>query len=125
MVQANLLQEFRPRFGVVRPNLLLFDIQPDQASGVSQTIAENGLTPGPMVPIVTMRISAIRGVPVRDLVDTVGQTDRRTDGQEREEEERPTRPEGWALRREYRSTYRDSLATSERVVEGHWWNRAG
>jgi len=27
----------------------------------------------------------------------------------------------WALRREYRSTYRDTLVASERLVAGRWW----
>ena len=31
-------------------------------------------------------------------------------------------PRGWTLRREYRSTYRDSLTDSERLVEGRWWS---
>ena len=30
-------------------------------------------------------------------------------------------PGNWAVRREYRSTYRDSLVASERLVAGHWW----
>ena len=30
---------------------------------------------------------------------------------------------GWALRREYRSTYRDTLVSSERVVAGRWAGR--
>src|SRR5690606_5743801 len=28
---------------------------------------------------------------------------------------------GWATRREYRSTYRDTLQTSETLVAGEWW----
>ncbi len=125
VVQANLLQQFRPRFGGFRPNLLLFDIQPDQSEGVAKTLAENGLPSGPMVPIVTMRISAIRGVPVRELMDTSqnGQRGQRgQNGQEEEENRERSGPAGWALRREYRSTYRDTLTTAERVVEGRWWD---
>ncbi len=29
---------------------------------------------------------------------------------------------GWAFRREYRSTYRDTLVSSERLVAGKWWD---
>jgi putative ABC transport system permease protein len=32
-----------------------------------------------------------------------------------------TPPGGWAGRREYRSSYRDTLTRTERVVEGSWW----
>ncbi len=130
VVQANLLQEFRPGFGGLRGNLLLFDIQPEQAAGVAGAIAENGLPPGLMVPIVTMRIAAIRGVPVRELVDTSqrspnGPRDQNDQGGEEEPQRESgprSGPAGWALRREYRSTYRDTTTTAERVVEGRWWN---
>src|SRR5690606_34780402 len=37
--------------------------------------------------------------------------------------ERP-RPRGWAVRREYRSTFRDTLTASERLVAGEWWARS-
>jgi putative ABC transport system permease protein len=32
-------------------------------------------------------------------------------------------PGNWAVRREYRSTYRDTLVASERLVAGRWWTR--
>jgi putative ABC transport system permease protein len=121
VVQGNLLREFRPGLRGVRPNLMLFDIQPVQAAGVGAVIEENRLELYPMVPIVTMRIKAIRGVPLKELLpppDTGGPTGRRADGQTG----RRTSPAGWALRREYRSTYRDTLTAGERVVHGKWWN---
>jgi putative ABC transport system permease protein len=31
----------------------------------------------------------------------------------------------WAIRREYRSTYRDTLVASEHLIAGRWWNSAG
>jgi len=66
------------------------------------------------VPIVPMRIQSIKGRPVRlTLADTAGAGD----GD-------PGPRNGWALRREYRSTYRDTLVASERLVAGRWWTRA-
>lgn len=122
VVQNNLLREFRPATqGGFRPNLLLFDIQRDQAEGVGATLRANQLEVHEMVPMITMRIKAIRGIPVRELAPdssrTVGQSDRRT-----EDGERTAVPAGWALRREYRSTYRDTTTAGERVVEGKWWS---
>src|SRR4029079_7929923 len=32
-----------------------------------------------------------------------------------------SRAPGWALRREYRSTYRDTVVASEKVIAGRWW----
>lgn len=121
VVQNNLLREFRPATqGGFRPNLLLFDIQRDQAEGVGTTLRANQLDVHEMVPMVTMRIKAIRGTPVRELSpDTTGQTGRRAEGQQNQER---TAPAGWAMRREYRSTYRDTTTAGERVVEGKWWS---
>ena len=123
VVQNNLLREFRPvAEGGFRPNLLLFDIQRDQAEGVGSSLKANGLAVYPMVPMVTMRIKAIRGTPVRELVpDTVGRAAERQDGNT----EQRQAPAGWALRREYRSTYRDTTTVGERVVEGEWWTGPG
>jgi putative ABC transport system permease protein len=120
VVQNNLLREFRPATeGGFRPNLLLFDIQRDQVEGVGSSLRANGLAVQPMVPMVTMRIKAIRGTPVRELApDTAGRAARRQDGQS----ESPQAPAGWALRREYRSTYRDTTTSGEKVVEGKWWS---
>ena len=37
-------------------------------------------------------------------------------------EDRAERPEGWALRREYRNTYRSELGDAETLVAGRWWD---
>ncbi len=105
LVQHNLLRRFTVGEGA-RANVVLFDIQPDQLDDVRRVLRESG-TPeaGAPVPIVPMRLRAIKGVPVRDLPDTL-QT-----GEERG---------AWALRREYRSSWRDTLTTTERLLEGRW-----
>ena len=106
LVQLNLLDQLRLTGGPARPNLVLFDIQPDQLPAVEQALGEAGLSAAPPVPIVPMRIASIEGRPVqRMLADSGG-------------------PAAWALRREYRSTYRDSLVSSERLVAGTWWEGA-
>ena len=107
LVQHNLLRALRVDGGSRRPNMVLFDIQPDQVTGVDTLLRARGLDPTPAVPIVPMRILSVGGRTVqafaRDTVEVEG------------------RPAGWALRREYRSTYRDSVVGSERVVAGSWW----
>ena len=111
LVQYNLLRTLRVTGGPERPNLVLFDIQPDQLAAVRETLAGGGYRALGPVPIVPMRIQSLRGRPVtRSLADTA----RGTDGE-------PGPQGGWALRREYRSTYRDSLVSSERMVAGRWF----
>lgn len=105
LVQLNLLDQLRLTGGPARPNLVLFDIQPDQLPEVERALQEAGLAAAPPVPIVPMRIASVKGRPVQRLLADSGG------------------PASWALRREYRSTYRDSLVASERLAAGTWWER--
>jgi putative ABC transport system permease protein len=105
LVQLNLLDQLRLTGGPARPNLVLFDIQPDQLPAVEQALGEAGLSASAPVPIVPMRIASVKGRPVQRMLADSGV------------------PAAWALRREYRSTYRDSLVNSERLAAGSWWER--
>lgn len=82
-------------------NTILFDIQPHQREGVVKLIESNKLPVNQVVPIITCRLSEVNGKPVHILqADT---TDKLPD---------------WALSREYRVTYRDSLHHSEELIKG-------
>jgi putative ABC transport system permease protein len=121
LVQHNLLRQFRPGGNGARPNLMFFDIQPAQRGGVAEVLASNRLTGTPLVPIVTMRIKSIRGVPV-PLAPPPDSTPADSAGSRRQRGQgRNGAPAGWAARREYRSTYRDTLTATEKLVEGKWW----
>ncbi|HEV8197621.1 MAG TPA: FtsX-like permease family protein [Gemmatimonadales bacterium] len=119
LVQHNLLRQFRPGGNGTRPNLMFFDIQPDQRAGVGEVLASSALSGTPLVPIVTMRITSIRGVPVplAPPPDTTAADSGARGGRRA----RSAGPAGWALRREYRSTYRDTLTATEKLVQGAWW----
>ncbi len=108
LVQHNLLRQLRLTGGPARPNLVLFDIQPDQLPAVERELREAGLPRTQATPIVPMRIRSVKGRPVTELLA----------GSPVQEQEGPSN--AWAFRREYRSTYRDSVVASERVVEGKW-----
>ncbi len=112
LVQHNFLRQLRVDTREDRPNLLIYDIQPDQLDGVLEELAAAGLPPGHPVPIVPMRIASVKGEPVRlaDVEQEDGDTAARST---------------WAHRREYRSTYRDTLVGTERLVAGTWWAGAG
>jgi putative ABC transport system permease protein len=108
LVQYNLLRQLRLTGGPARPNLVLFDIQPDQLKAVEEELKARGLPRIGPTPIVPMRIRSVNGRPVAQLL---ADTTRSNEGQSN----------AWVFRREYRSTYRDSVVPSERVVQGHWW----
>ena len=106
LVQHNLLRGLRVDRGASRPNVVFFDVQPDQRDDVLARIAAEGPLTAPVAPIVPMRIQSLKGRPAGELLAIEDETQR---------------PERWALRREYRSSYRDTMAASERLVAGTWW----
>jgi putative ABC transport system permease protein len=110
VVQQNLLDQFALDADPHRPNLVFFDVQVDQRAGVARLLDARGLTPLETAPIVPARIAAVNGQPVDSL--TSGSSGRRRGG----------RGGRWALQREYRNTYRDSLVASEQLVAGTWWD---
>lgn len=110
VTQHNLLRQLSLDGGLGRPNLVFFDIQPDQVEPVRQIVTDAGLAVQPPVPMVPMRVRAINGRSVSSiLADTLSR------GKEGD------RIEPWAVRREYRSTYRDTVVGSEKVLVGDWW----
>lgn len=106
LVQHNLLGELRVDRGAARPNLVFFDVQPDQCEAIVELARAAGPLSGTPVPIVPMRLLEIRGRAAAELLAI---------------EDEAERPERWALRREYRSSYRDRPAPSETLVAGEWW----
>ena len=111
LVQYNLLRQLRLTGGPARPNLVLFDIQPDQLAAVERELHDAGLPMIAPTPIVPMRIRSVKGRPVTELL--AGSSRGKGDG--------PSN--AWVFRREYRSTYRDSVVASERIVAGKWSRR--
>ncbi|MGQ0538109.1 MAG: ABC transporter permease [Gemmatimonadaceae bacterium] len=104
LIQSNLLGNLRRIGAESRGNLVFFDVQGDQVPGVDSIIRASGTAIVQRTPIVTMRLSAING---RDVVALQNDSARRGDQ--------------WALRREYRSTYRDSLFPAESLMAGQWF----
>jgi putative ABC transport system permease protein len=129
LVQDNLLRPLRTDAQGPRGNLLLFDVQAEQRAGVTEELARARVSVAQEAPIIPMRIHSINGKTAAQLVPAAGgQAPGPEEGPpERGEKDGPARsgPEPWAVRREYRSTYRDSLVDSERMREGRLWRAGG
>lgn len=144
LTRTTLLREIQVSGGAGRANLLFFDIQDDQIEGLKRTAAAAGAPVTVHAPIVTMKIASVRGKPVEELirenaarrppgkVEPVVAPEGDVAPKERFGGERggrkgdPARSGGapaWALRREYRSTYRPALEVSERLVAGTFTGR--
>ena len=106
LVQNSLLNQVEFVGGENESNTILFDIQPYQKEGVVQLTKDHTLPIHQLVPIVTCRISSINGKTVREIQKDT------TDG-----------IPNWAITREYRVTYRDSLTVSEELVEGRYLSK--
>jgi putative ABC transport system permease protein len=118
VVQRNILDRFDIEADESQPNFAAFDIQADQRDGVTQLFASHSV-PVTVTPIIPARMSALRGRAVEEwLADTVSSS---ANGRTDDANEAP-RVGRWALRREYRHTYRDTLVATEELTAGTWWN---
>jgi putative ABC transport system permease protein len=132
LTRTTLLKEIEFTGGGGRPNLLLFDIQDDQIDGLKKTTATAGAPVLVDAPIITMKISAVKGRKVDDILrDPNAKRSAPPVPKEASESEKGKRGmgggermPGWTLRREYRSTYRDKLVSTERLVSGTFVGRA-
>ncbi|MCF7687429.1 MAG: ABC transporter permease [Cephaloticoccus sp.] len=89
-----------------RGNLMFFDIQDDQIGPLEKLLATEGAPVLQQAPIVTMKIRTIKGRGVEELL-----------------KDDSIRIPGWTLRREYRSTYRESMSGTEEVTQGKFTGR--
>lgn len=101
ITQSSLLGQVEFTGNENQSNTILFDIQPSQIDGVVELIDRHKLPATQVVPIVTCRLSEIKG----RTVDVI-------------QKDTADRIPNWALTREYRVTYRDSLHHSEELMEG-------
>jgi len=101
IVQHSLLGQVEFTGSTNDSNTILFDIQPSQKQGVIDLIQEHKLPLNQVVPIVTCRLASLKGRPVEVLAKDTS-----------------VHIPNWALNREYRVTYRDSLHRSEELIKG-------
>lgn len=101
VIQYSLLDQVEFTGNENQSNTILFDIQPAQKEGVVALIKSHDLPVNQVVPIITCRISDLKGRSVSTL-----------------QQDTTDNIPNWALTREYRVTYRDSLHISEEMLEG-------
>jgi putative ABC transport system permease protein len=101
IIQHSLLGQIEFTGSQNESNTILFDIQPSQRDQVVDLIKEHKLPVNQVVPIITCRLRELRGRPVEAL-----------------QQDTSVHIPDWALMREYRVTYRDSLHRSEELIKG-------
>ncbi|MEI6106814.1 MAG: FtsX-like permease family protein [Opitutae bacterium] len=101
LTRAALLGQLQGMGAGDRPNLMFFDVQVDQLDQLEAIARREGVPLTKTSPIITMRLSALKGRTAEEL-----------------SADKANNLPGWALRREYRSTYRAALDDAEKVVAG-------
>ena len=89
--------------GMDNANIIALDVQPNQIEAVVNTFKANELPVLSNISLVTMRLHSIKG-------KTISAIRKDTTRQIRE----------WLLNHEFRTTYRDSLISSEQLMDGEW-----
>ena len=119
LTRTTLLREIDSAGGGSRPNLLFFDIQDDQIEAFDKLATAQGAPVVQQAPIVTMKIAALKGRPVQELMRARA-APRETPPAEggAAAGNRGGRVSNGMLGREYRSTFRGKLSGTERVVAG-------
>ncbi len=86
-----------------QPNMILYGIETNQKAGLAEITESEGLPLIQQVPIVTMRLTGWQGKSKTEwMADTTRTADR------------------WAINREARVTYRDTLAEDEKLISGEY-----
>ena len=99
LMQDTLIKQVAVADSGKQPNLVFFDIQNDQQQEAEQLVHNMGAPVLQKVPIVTMRVAEIKGRTLEDLrKDSTSNVPR------------------WL--REFRCTYRDSLTSTETILQG-------
>lgn len=105
-VQFNVMQQIKLDTSSNRPNLVLFDVQPDQVDAVKALLTEGGAVITDRAPLISARIASVGERKISNWLAS-------------SPDDRELR---WALQREYRLTYSAHLRATETVVLGSWWD---
>ena len=103
LIEANILNQLSFTQTNEQPNTILFDIQPEQHQDVLNFVEAQGYPFLQEVPIVAMRLHSLKG----------------KSGFEVKQDSTLDIP-SHVVDREYRVTYRDTLISSEKIIDGEW-----
>ena len=102
--QSSIVAHINSVSGGDQPNVVLFDIQTDQVEAVAEVVEDMSMPVIQQVPVVPMRLARVKGVAAEEIADG--------------------RRGHWALRRQYRSTYRAHTTETEQITAGRWRGEA-
>jgi putative ABC transport system permease protein len=107
-LQENLIEQFAVDLSPEAPDMFLLDIQSDQVDAIRAAVTarqDEDAPPPRLIPVLRARVVAVRG------------------GEVQLENYEDVRGRG-SLAREYTITYRSTLESNERIVDGEFWGDA-
>ncbi|MFL5562258.1 MAG: ABC transporter permease [Gemmatimonadaceae bacterium] len=104
-VGGMLVRRFTVVADAATANVVFFDAQPEQLAGLDSSVRAGRFRVVQTIPIVTLRIAALNGRPVDSIMIDPNRA----------------RNQNWMWRREYRSTWRDTVVASEQITAGRWF----
>ncbi len=113
LTQSLLLQRLELAGSAHQPNLILFDIQPEQKDAVAAFVRAHNMPLVQQVPIVALRVEQVNGKGPQAYT----QTQRAAAWGLGSEADSVAR---WVWDREFRVTFRDTLTDNERIIAGAW-----
>ena len=107
-IQSMLIKQVSVSANTNSANMILFDIQTSQKKGLAELTKLHHMPMIQQVPVVNMRLERVNG-------KTAAQVKKDT----------TIRVSPHAFTNEYRATYRDTLASTEKITGGEWQGTAG
>jgi putative ABC transport system permease protein len=128
-VQHNILRSLDLRMGQARANVVFFDVQQGQKPGIDSIIRAGRIEVIDETPIVPMRVTSVNGKSVSDILAEVERVrgagssvqGSGNGGGGGDRGRGPGFRSRRVLRREFRSTFRDTITESEAIVAGKWF----
>jgi putative ABC transport system permease protein len=121
VIETNVRERFSLAALGMSANVALSDVQPGRTEEVVGLLREGGHTVVGVLPIIPARVAAVRGRPSADLLAEI-ERGRGRRGRARRDSTEFGPAQGWAIRREYRNSVRDTVVEGERIVAGKWWS---
>ena len=106
IIQGILLQNVRQMDAGNQPNMILYGIESEQKERIADITRNYEMPLIQQVPIVTMRLEGWKGKTKKEWLQDTTRTAR-----------------GWAIHREARVTYRDTVDRTEELFEGEFFGR--
>lgn len=103
LTESLLRRQFEREDLGAQPSLIFFDIRANQIEGLREILREHRVPDLGSVPVVSMRLATVEGRKVADIAA----------------DPKKSTP-GWVLHREYRSTFREKVMDTEKIVAGEF-----